>query len=383
MSDLYDDTVAVLEATRRRLQPYYLSELRLLPDADYLVKGVLDLNSFACIYGDAGCGKTFLAMHTALQIARGLKWFGRRVKRRAVLYVAAEPQAGIRRRFEAAGLYHSLTDIDRIPLAVIPELVDFRTQDVDVDIIISEIKTFAERSEFEMGLVVVDTVARSLAGGNDSNMEDMSPFIDRCDKITRATGATVLAIHHSGKDASRGTRGSTTLPAAVDTLIEVAKDAASGLRFATIKKQRDGTEGEVFTFKLLPVEIRIDEDGDPITSCVVELVEASSPSAKLLTKNEQTALDALVHLVDQAQILQPESSSNVLEDRNDVARSRTSPKCPVVRWREEFRRRQVDGLDTKPDTMLKRFKRAAECLKSRGKVGIYDGQAWVNWDNRT
>ena len=55
----------------------------------------------------------------------------------------------------------------------------------------------------------------------------------------------------------------------------------------------------------------------------------------------------------------------------------------MPRWRDEFNRRQVDSSDTKPDTIRKRFDRAAESLKSRKMAGFYDDKAWVNWDRRT
>ena len=98
-------------------------------------------------------------------------------------------------------------------------------------------------------------------------------------------------------------------------------------------------------------------------------------NTKPLTGNTRTAYDALVAVVD--------SGLFEGETRNNISPSRTSAKCPVASWREEFNRRQVDGPDMKPDTLLKRFNRAAEGLKSRGKVGFYDNQAWVIWDNRT
>ena len=123
----------------------------------------------------------------------------------------------------------------------------------------------------------------------------------------------------------------------------------------------------------------------PITSCVVEPTDAdpSPRNRKRPTGYAGTAYDALVSVVDRARPIAG-------EDGGEAPTSWTSGlsgACPVEQWRKEFNSRCVDGVDskpdTKPDTLLKRFNRAARKLQSLGVVGFRDGQAWIKWGDRT
>jgi hypothetical protein len=62
------------------------------------------------------------------------------------------------------------------------------------------------------------------------------------------------------------------LRAAADAEIEVSR--TDDLRVATVTKQKDGSDGAKYPFRLAVVPIGEDEDGDTIDSCVVEHVEA-------------------------------------------------------------------------------------------------------------
>jgi hypothetical protein len=74
-------------------------------------------------------------------------------------------------------------------------------------------------------------------------------------------------VHHSGKDAKKGARGWSGLRAAVDTEIEVTRGPTA--RYATVKKQKDGEDGETIAFNLQRVVLGVDDDLEEISSCVV------------------------------------------------------------------------------------------------------------------
>ena len=50
--------------------------------------------------------------------------------------------------------------------------------------------------ELQPRMVVVDTLARSLPGGDENSATDMGLVIEACESIQRALGATVLLVHH-------------------------------------------------------------------------------------------------------------------------------------------------------------------------------------------
>ena len=91
-----------------------------------------------------------------------------------------------------------------------------------------------------------------------------------------------MLIHHSGKDSTKGARGWSGLRAAADAEIEVVR--ANDDRAATFTKVKDGQDGAEFGFRLSPVVVGFDDDGDEITSCVLEHNAGGSPAIAKRTK---------------------------------------------------------------------------------------------------
>jgi len=120
-------------------------------------------------------------------------------------------------------------------------------------------------------LVVIDTLAASMPGGDENTGKDMGQYVKHCKRISKALDATVVLVHHSGKDQSKGARGWSGLKAATDAELEVTRNG--DYRTATVTKMKDGADGDSWSFKLTGVTLGYDEDGDEITSCVVEQTE--------------------------------------------------------------------------------------------------------------
>ena len=121
-------------------------------------------------------------------------------------------------------------------------------------------------------LIVIDTLSRVMAGGDENSAADMTALIRNIDAIRENTGAHILTVHHTGKDAARGARGHSSLRAATDTEIEIMNE--DGNRAAVVTKQRDHNGGETFAFGLKPVLLGHDQDGDEVSSCVIEVADA-------------------------------------------------------------------------------------------------------------
>jgi hypothetical protein len=120
---------------------------------------------------------------------------------------------------------------------------------------------------FRPSLVVVDTLARCMLGGEENSARDMGLFVAACDRIRMATGATVLVVHHTGKSA-HVERGSSALRAACDQMIRLTGEGD----YLTVAcdKSKEATLFPPRTLRLLTVETgRIRADGEPETSCVV------------------------------------------------------------------------------------------------------------------
>lgn len=231
---------------------------------EWIVKGLLPKAEVGVLYGDSGSGKTFLALDLSGAIARGLDWRGMRTKQGKCAYVCAEGAGGMRGRLKAYA-QHSGIDLENLPIGVIPDAPNL-TQVQDVKDLIRAIKTFGDVS-----VVVVDTFAQVMAGANENSGEDVGKALAHCRQIHKHTGALVLLVHHSGKNSDKGARGWSGLRAAADVEIEVQRH--DDARLAKVTKMKDGADGAEFGFKLVDVPIGIDEDGDVISSCVVEEAE--------------------------------------------------------------------------------------------------------------
>jgi hypothetical protein len=146
-------------------------------------------------------------------------------------------------------------------------------------------------------MIVVDTLSRALAGGNENGPEDMTAYISNADALRDHAEATVVTVHHSGKADNRA-RGHSSLRAATDTEIELRVDEDAGIRFAKATKQRDIESGKQFAFELHTVELGCDEDGDKVTSCYIGPTddERVSEATTKLSANERLMVTCFTQL---------------------------------------------------------------------------------------
>lgn len=259
---MFED-LTLLEAGRRKFEAIPLHEFVAEPTPPWMIKGILPETGMAMIYGASGSGKSFLAIDLALSIALGEEWCGRKVNQGSVVYVAAEGAGGIRKRFKAYARQHSINPED-IPINAIQDAPNLHGN--DATLLLKEIQKVED-----VRVVIVDTLAQVSPGADENSAKDMGAVLNRCKKVQEETGALVVLIHHSGKDASKGARGWSGMFAAMDTVIEVSSKQKK--RKAKITKQKDGEDGTEFPFELRPITLGYDEDGDEITSCFVQYTE--------------------------------------------------------------------------------------------------------------
>lgn len=267
----------------------------------YIVKGVMSAEAMSVVYGPSNSGKTFFALDIAYHIAIGAPWRGRRVKQSCVLYLAAEGGRGVANRVAALRLEHGVCNV---PFALRRAGLDLLHNQANLDQIYSlanEVK--AHQPDMPL-VIVIDTLSRVMAGGDENSAADMTALIRNIDAIREATGAHVMLVHHTGKDTARGARGHSSLRAATDTEIEVGVSGDEGdeTRAAMVTKQRDYQGGETFAFSLKSLPLGMDQDGDEVTSCIVEAQEseaflASKAAKKGIGGNQKLILDSFDLLI--------------------------------------------------------------------------------------
>lgn len=299
--------VEELEARgRRRRAPRFdlipFADIEPITDSRPLVKGMLEQGTMSVVYGDSNTGKSAIALDLAIHVALGRTWRGRKVTPGGVIYIAGEGARGIRNRIAAWQKRHGVEPGTRAPFALLPRVVNLRDPSADVPHLIDRIRDAEEELGSAVCLVIVDTLSRALAGGNENGAEDMSAYVDCIGRIQEATGAHVLSIHHTGKDQAKGARGHSSLRASIDTEMELTASEEDRTSTLTVRKQRDLEKDGVYHFVLEGVAIGIDTDGDPVTAVVaVETDEAATQSAtakrRKLNDGQRVALDRLNNLI--------------------------------------------------------------------------------------
>lgn len=261
-------------------------------DRPYIIKHLLNTASFAVLFGQSGAGKSNIAVSLAVAVSLGKPFFGHLTTRGAVLYLAGEGANGLTDRFWATCHENGLpTDI---PVAVVRQAVVLDTEGIpDPKRVIETVFALESKTDEKCRLIVIDTLARSMAGDENSS-QDMGRFVRSCEQIGSATGATILVIHHSGKDPTKGARGSSVLRGAVDT--ELLVEGLGNPRRFSATKQRDLPLSVAWQFELKSVVLGTDRDNETVTASVVAELGATQPQPRDLGKQQGRLLGELKRL---------------------------------------------------------------------------------------
>jgi hypothetical protein len=242
------------------------ADLEAMPDIEWLVDDVLPEQGVAVMYGPPGCGKSFLAFDMACAIAEGTDWSGHHVHRPApVVYVALEGEAGYKLRAKAWEDRNGRPLPANLRIVLQPFAL---TSAKDVHDLVVAIREALP----EGGAVMIDTLNRASPGMDENTSEGMGLVIDACKALHRLINGMVLLIAHSGKDESKGVRGHSSLPGAVDSSIVVSRDGNA--RAWTLKKAKDGEDGISKAFALEVVQLGYSARGKALSSCVVTFDDA-------------------------------------------------------------------------------------------------------------
>jgi hypothetical protein len=257
-----------------------------------LIEGVLIERTMSVVYGDSNTGKSFLVLDMAAHISLGLPWFGKRVKRGAVLYLAAEAPRSIQDRSRALAQKLN-TSLDNLFITDCP--IDLYDANGDAMAIVNTIKAIEQHYGVEIMLIVVDTLARAIGGGDENATKDMGLLVKHSDLIKANTRAHIMFVHHTGKDQTRGARGSSALRAATDTEIEVSDAGKGGPKEFKVTKQRDlDGKGEVYAFVLIKINLGLGVFDNLMTTCYVEQAQPSQvDDAANLKDGEREILDLI------------------------------------------------------------------------------------------
>lgn len=288
---LVDDAPAT-PPTRARFRFLTDTDVENQPPIGWQWDGIIPAGSFGEIHAQPGGGKSFLALAIALCSGTGRSLFGRAMKRGPVIYVAAEGSAGLGPRVSA--WKHSEESYERANVHFATEPVELLDTDSVGQFLAAIDALHLPQAPV---LIVLDTLARCLIGGEENSARDVGLAINGIDCIRRETGAAVLVIHHTRKD-GESERGSTALRGACDVMISLKRD---GDRLTmTCDKQKDAPPFQPIELELVPTK----------DSCVLITAETSLAVTDILRMPD--ALLALRSLHDAAPLDEGLSTSRWL-----------------------------------------------------------------------
>ncbi|MDA9558246.1 helicase RepA family protein [Vibrio sp.] len=317
-------------------------------EIDYLIDGLLPSKSFGVIYGPSGSFKSFLVMGLAAHISTGTDWDERRVRQAGVLYVVAEGGIGAPRRVKAwEKAKNEGKSLENFFVVNEPiHIANFAS----LNMMIETINHIEHTQKTKIELIIFDTLARCFNGADENSTKDMNLFVSGCDILKARTGATVLVVHHSGKNENNAARGSSALRAACDFEYKVTKgvnESDDPNLILSCEKMKDDEPPSKRQFYLESQFVFQDQNGNAKVSLVVN--EKGRPFDGTESSNTSTGVTSKLQVAIW-----------------DIIRSRISKGEPTSRSviRDDFK---ALGHPSK------NFSRALIGLVDKGKV-IIDGE---------
>jgi hypothetical protein len=339
----------------------FFDQLADAPPKPWLIKGVIARGETSSWIAPPGKGKSALLTDIAVHLAGAKDWRGHRTKgRNGVVYFAFERADLVKRRLVA---HRRRDDLCDLPIAVASQVVDLMNRSC-VDIILATIREAEQRFACEAGLAIFDTYSKGIAagGGDEDKAKDQNIVQANLRRVLDRVNIHIAGIGHTGKDESKGERGSNARLADVDVQVQITGDA---IKTATVKKGNDQPEGVLTGFQLEPFDLGTDEDGDPVRTFIIgkELCASTQPD-RPLSDRQKLALDAL-------------TEATLTHGRDAPAAYGLPAGIKVVTaddWKAELF--SHNALDRDTANPRARFKELRNGLAARKLIGDRDDLVW-------
>ncbi len=261
---------------------------------------------------------------------------------------------------------------------LIPQAPDLRSLE-SIEQLIAEIEAAAfdfEASGTPLGLICLDTMSKSAPGADQNSSADMGTVMANLAAISNQFGVMVMVVAHTPKDEARGIAGWYGQFAGADVVIMTSRDHDDpNLRTATLTKVKNGLEGNAMAFRLEVITLGVDDDGDPITSCVVAFEEGAPAKASKrrkplprLTPPCIIALKAIQHVRDQGdEVTIPAAPGTGV-----------NPGGVSIKTAQDYAFKSGFSVEgEKPNTVIKRWGRTLETLVTLEQIQRRDDLVWL------
>jgi hypothetical protein len=346
---------------------------RNLPSPRYLVKNLLPETGIGLLSGQSGTYKSFLALKLGGAVATGQPFIINHGTKRqgATLIFLSEGAGELPMRLEAlAQAEHGGSVLPIYYCAHEVALLDpISVQDVIMTA--SSVNDTAMRDHgLPLALIIFDTLIGSAGfakSGDENDSVIGARLMAALAQISKASSTFTLAVDHLGKAVDTGTRGSSAKEAAADVVLALlANKALSGEVTAcrlAVRKSRSGPGGAEYNFTVRSVLLGDDEEGDPMSSLVVDFGTATTAPREdgAWTKSLSPLRRIIMSLADTGEPIRPYA------DGPEVRAIRTD----IVRV-EFFKQFPSDGDDPKKKAAARRqaYRRAIMHARERNLLNI-------------
>lgn len=250
-----------------------VNELLDLPPVEWMVESYLPTVGMSALFAPPGAFKSFLALDLALSVAYGLPWHGLATRQRKTLYIVAEGKHGFGKRVRVWQEHRAGgRDTDQFALLAMP--VNF-LQPGCVDELLNAIDTHLGG----VGFTIIDTLARSFGEGDENSTKDMNAYVAGTTRLADR-GCHVLHVHHTGKDGTKGERGSSAFRGALDAALSIEREQGSDVATLWVKKQKDGPEARPLRLSFPIAEGSHPRTGEVFTSRIPTLAGEQETAPK-------------------------------------------------------------------------------------------------------
>ena len=327
-----------------RYRLWTLTEALTRPPPTWIFPRILPAKAVGVVYGPTNIGKTWLTLDQALYATTGLSGYGRdECEPKDVIYFAGEGfEDLVHSRINAWCAYHE--DVSALPHFRLLEDFPHVDDNADTDVLVKEIA----KHGLHPRLIVLDTYARVLAqaGLNENDPVDVMKFVTQAEHLKRQFDCTILVIHHTGKDITKGPRGAQTLIDNVDFAWEVSGDLGQALQMRC-EKMKGAPKPDPLYFAPVAQDDSLVLRGITATeygklTSVRDIYHPGSVGAalaKLGARSEDTAVTAwvLAQALYQAEAGEPEQETAAAVDRiarrlGQLGKGRLEQYCTKAGW---------------------------------------------------
>jgi hypothetical protein len=277
-----DAVVSTAPRLKSPITLYTLDQVFAWPEPEWLIDRFLIAGGTSLLVAQHASFKSFLALDMGMCIETGRMWHGLSVKQGTVVYVAAEGANGLKKRAHAWLAHHE----EAVPKGFLVMNQPLLVTDPNV---LSHFIDAVSAQPQPPALVIIDTLARSTTGMDENSAKDMGGFAEKVAEIATRLGAHVMVVHHNNR--SGAYRGSSALPAAVDTVLSLErKDNVVTL---TTIKQKDVEEHPPVRFEGITVDYPAPGATDQTATSLVFLKQEDASPDDGLTPTQRQMVEAL------------------------------------------------------------------------------------------